>query len=88
MEGTKLTVKIFQQEYRLTTKGPESKALQAAALVDEKMHQLAGKKGPGAVSPNKLAVWTALDLAAQLLEAQERYERLLNTVREGWKENP
>ena len=30
----------------------------------------------------KLAVWTALDLAAELSELQERYDKLLAAVRE------
>ena len=54
--------------------------LQIAQSVDERMKRLAADKKIN--NREKLAVWTALDLAAELDELQECYNKLLAAVRE------
>ena len=67
MEKAAISVQIYNEIYVLHTSAPQTKVLQIAQSVDERI---------------KLAVWTALDLAAELDELQERYNKLLAAVRE------
>ena len=68
MEKAAISVQIYNETYVLRTSAPETQVLKIAQNVDERM--------------KKLAVWTALDLAAELSELQERYDKLLAAVRE------
>lgn len=75
-----ISVKIYNDTYSLRTSAPEAKVLQVAEEVDRRMKHLAANKS--VITMEKLAVWTALDLAADLQELQERYNRLVQAVRE------
>lgn len=80
MEKNSITVKIYNEDYTLRTSAPQEQALAVAKSVDERMQKLADSKN--IQSKDKLAVWTALDLAADLYELQQRYDRLLAAVKE------
>lgn len=80
MEKTSITVKIYNDEYTLKTSAPQAQAIAVANSVDERMRKLSESKN--IQSSEKLAVWTALDLAAELYELQKRYNRLLAAVKE------
>ena len=80
MEKTAISVQIYNETYVLHTSAPQAKVLQVAQSVDERMKRLAADKKIN--NREKLAVWTALDLAAELDELQQRYDKLLAAVRE------
>ena len=80
MEKNSITVKIYNDEYTLRTSAPQAQAIAVANSVDERMKKLAETKH--VQSREKLAVWAALDLAADLYELQQRYDRLLAAVKE------
>ena len=89
-----ISVKIYNDTYSLRTSAPEEKVLKIAAEVDRRMQHLAANKS--VITTEKLAIWTSLDLAADLdelqnkhdklvcdlQELQERYDRLVQAVRE------
>ena len=66
-------VEIFGDEYQIASDGDDVADIRrVATYVDQKMQQLADKQG-GSVSKNRLAVWTAMEIAAELFStAQER----------------
>ncbi len=80
MEKTAISVKIYNETYLLKTEAPESDVLAVADMVNQKMHALAERKCIG--TTDKLAVWTALDLAAELYKLRQDYERLLAVAKE------
>lgn len=80
MEKTAISVQIYNETYVLRTSAPQTQVLQVAQSVDERMKRLAADKK--VTNQEKLAVWTALDLAAELDELQQRYDKLLAAVRE------
>ena len=80
MEKTAISVQIYNETYVLRTSAPQTQVLQVAQSVDERMKSLAADKK--VTNREKLAVWTALDLAAELDELQQRYDKLLAAVRE------
>ena len=80
MEKTAISVQIYNETYVLRTSAPQTQVLKIAQNVDERMKRLAADKK--VQNREKLAVWTALDLAAELDELQERYNKLLAAVRE------
>ena len=80
MEKTAISVQIYNETYVLRTSAPQTKVVQIAQSVDERMQRLAAEKK--VTNREKLAVWTALDLAAELHELRERYDKLLAAVRE------
>ena len=75
MEKTAISVQIYNETYVLRTSAPQTQVLQVAQSVDERMKRLAADKK--VTNREKLAVWTALDLAAELQELQQRYDKLL-----------
>lgn len=80
MDKVSVSVKIMNDTYALRTTAPAEQVMQIAEEVDKRMQGLAErKKGQ---NKEKLAIWTALDLAADLQELRERYDRLLAAVRE------
>lgn len=81
MEKSAVSVKIYNDTYMLRTSAPQEQVLRIAQMVDERMQKLAEQKN--VQHREKLAVWTALDLAAELYELQQRYDRLIAAVREG-----
>lgn len=80
MEKTAISVQIYNETYVLRTSAPQTQVLKIAQNVDERMKRLTADKQ--VQNREKLAVWTALDLAAELNELQERYDKLLAAVRE------
>ena len=80
MEKTAISVQIYNETYVLRTSAPQTQVLQVAQSVDERMKRLAADKK--VTNREKLAVWTAVDLAAELDELQQRYDKLLAAVRE------
>lgn len=80
MDKTSITVKIYNEDYTLRTSAHQAQAIAVANSVDARMRKLAEAKN--VQSKEKLAVWTALDLAADLYELQQRYDRLLAAVKE------
>lgn len=80
MEKKSISVKIYNDTYVLATEASEAQVLEIANLVDGKMKTLAQRKH--IQSTDKVAVWTALDLAAELVELKGRYEALLAAATE------
>lgn len=80
MEKKSISVKIYNDTYVLATEASEEQVLEIANLVDGKMKALAQRKH--IQSTDKVAVWTALDLAAELVELKGRYEALLAAATE------
>ena len=80
MDKTAISVQIYNETYVLRTSAPQTQVLKIAQNVDERMKRLAADKK--VQNREKLAVWTALDLAAELTELQKRYDKLLAAVRE------
>lgn len=70
MEKASVSVKIYNNTYALTTSASEEQVLKIAAEVDRRMQELAESKK--LLQTDKIAIWTALDLAADRLELQEK----------------
>ena len=70
MEKASVSVKIYNSTYALTTSASEEQVLKIAAEVDRRMQELAENKK--LLQTDKIAIWTALDLAADRLELQNR----------------
>jgi cell division protein ZapA len=80
MEKQAISVEIYHEKYALRTAAPEEMVREIASSVDQRMRMLADAKH--VQNREKLAVWTALDLAADLYALNERYEKLLAAIRE------
>ena len=70
MEKASVSVKIYNSTYALTTSASEEQVLKIAAEVDRRMQELAESKK--LLQTDKIAIWTALDLAADRLELQDK----------------
>lgn len=70
MEKASVSVKIYNSTYALTTSASEEQVLKIASEVDRRMQELAESKK--LLQTDKIAIWTALDLAADRLELQEK----------------
>ena len=70
MEKASVSVKIYNSTCALTTSASEEQVLKIAAEVDRRMQELAESKK--LLQTDKIAIWTALDLAADRLELQEK----------------
>lgn len=80
MEKASVSVKIYNNTYALTTSASEEQVLKIAAEVDRRMQELAENKK--LLQTDKLAIWTALDLAAERLELQEKCDALKQEMQE------
>lgn len=80
MEKPSISVKIYNDTYVLRTDAPKEQVLAIVKEVDQRMNNLAAAKH--IQSTEKVAVWTALDLAADLHQLQQRYDALVAAVRE------
>lgn len=80
MEKASVSVKIYNSTYALTTSASEEQVLKIAAEVDRRMQELAESKK--LLQTDKIAIWTALDLAADRLELQEKYAALQQEMQE------
>lgn len=70
MEKAAISVKIYNNTYVLRTSAAEADVLQVAQDVDSRMQSLSAAKN--IMHTEKLAIWTALDLAADL-QAERRH---------------
>ncbi len=69
-----IKVNIFGEPYSLKTDAPAAQVEEIVGMVDGKMQRLAaGKTG---INSKKLAVWAALDLAAELYDVRQKYAKL------------
>lgn len=80
MEKASVSVKIYNSTYALTTSASEEQVLKIAAEVDRRMQELAESKK--LLQTDKLAIWTALDLAAEKFEMQEKCAALKQELQE------
>lgn len=80
MEKASVSVKIYNSTYALTTSASKEQVLKIAAEVDRRMHELAESKK--LLQTDKLAIWTALDLAAERFELQEKCAALKQEMQE------
>ena len=80
MEKASVSVKIYNSTYALTTSASEEQVLKIAAEVDRRMQELAESKK--LLQTDKIAIWTALDLAADRLELQEKCVALKQEMQE------
>ena len=80
MEKASVSVKIYNSTYALTTSASKEQVLKIAAEVDRRMQELAENKK--LLQTDKLAIWTALDLAAERLELQEKCAALKQEMQE------
>ena len=80
MEKASVSVKIYNSTYALTTSASEEQVLKIAAEVDRRMQELAESKK--LLQTDKLAIWIALDLAAERLELQEKCAALKQEMQE------
>lgn len=80
MEKASVSVKIYNSTYALTTSASEEQVLKIAAEVDGRMQELAESKK--LLQTDKIAIWTALDLAAERLELQEKCAALKQELQE------
>lgn len=80
MEKASVSVKIYNSTYALTTSASEEQVLKIAAEVDRRMQELAESKK--LLQTDKIAIWTALDLAADRLELQEKCAALKQELQE------
>ena len=80
MEKASVSVKIYNNTYALTTSASKEQVLKIAAEVDRRMQELAENKK--LLQTDKLAIWTALDLAAERLELQEKCAALKQEMQE------
>lgn len=80
MEKKTISVKINKETFMLQTEADEKDVLEVAAIVDAKLRELSEKKH--IQNKDKAAIWTALDLAAELVELRKRYDALLKAALE------
>lgn len=80
MERKTISVQILNEKYVLYTDASEEDVLNVVDIVNNKMAELAAKKK--VYTKDKLAVWTALDLAGELYQLRRDYEKLLKLAKE------
>lgn len=73
METNSVTVQILGRDYRLRSNTPPEQTQRAAAYVDRKMREL---NASGLTSREAVSVMAALQLADELLKAQDENTRL------------
>ena len=75
-----ISVQILNDKYVLHTDASEEDVFNVVAIVNKKMEELSSKKK--LYAKDKLAVWTALDLAGELYQLRQDYDRLLKLAKE------
>ena len=78
MEKQKIILRIFNDEYQIKTEMPEEELLVLADIVNTKMLKLA--KNQSALTPSKVAVLAALELASELNDLKNDYNDILKIV--------
>ena len=71
MEKQKITLRIFNDDYQIRTEMPEPELQELAAVVNGKMMKIA--QNQSALTPSKVAVLAALELASELSELRQSY---------------
>ncbi len=78
MEKQKIILRIFNDEYQIKTEMPEEELLILADIVNTKMLKIA--KNQSALTPSKVAVLAALELASELNDLKNDYNDILKIV--------
>ena len=84
MEKQKIILRIFNDEYQIKTEMPEEELLVLAKIVNNKMLKIA--KNQSALTPSKVAVLAALELASELNDLKNDYNDIIKIV-SGKKDN-
>jgi cell division protein ZapA len=77
------TVTIYGEEYQLVGDLPESVVKALANHIDSQLRVLASRNPR--VSLNRLAVLTALNVAAEYFELQEEHQKLVQSLQQEWR---
>lgn len=83
VEKNRVVVSIFDQEYVVKSVEEEEYIQKLASYLDRKMRDIQ-RKSPR-LTPHKVAVLTALNLADELFKVREEYEGLLELIEENKK---
>ena len=78
MEKQKIILRIFNDEYQIKTEMPEEELLVLANIVNNKMLKIA--KNQSALTPSKVAVLAALELASELNDLKNDYNDIIKIV--------
>ena len=78
MEKQKIVLRIFNDEYQIKTEMPEEELLVVANIVNNKMLKIA--KNQSALTPSKVAVLAALELASELNDLKNDYNDIIKIV--------
>ena len=78
MEKQKIILRIFNDEHQIKTEMPEEELLVLADIVNTKMLKIA--KNQSALTPSKVAVLAALELASELNDLKNDYNDILKIV--------
>ncbi len=78
MEKKKIVLRIFNDDYQIKTEMPEEELLVLADIVNAKMLKIA--KNQSALTPSKVAVLAALELASELKDIKSDYSDILKIV--------
>ena len=84
MEKQKIVLRIFNDEYQIKTEMPDEELLVLAKIVNNKMLKIA--KNQSALTPSKVAVLAALELASELNDLKNDYNDIIKIV-SGKKDN-
>jgi len=80
MAKESVRVEIFGTEYTLKSDTDEEHVKEIAQIVDEKMKKLA--ENSTIKSPSKLAVLTALNIADELYQFKDKYNKVIDNFNE------
>ena len=80
MDKQRVTLRIFNDEYQIRTDIPEENLVGLANIVDEKMVNIASNQS--ALTPSKIAVLAALELASELDELKKAYADLVTVIKD------
>ena len=78
MEKQKIILRIFNDDYQIKTEMPAEEVLFLADIVNIKMLKIA--KNQSALTPSKVAVLAALELASELNDLKNDYNDILKIV--------
>jgi len=84
MDNKSIKVEIFGSEYTLKSETSAEYIEKISSIVDEKMHKLAEESK--IKSPGKIAVLAALNIADDLYQLSDKYERLIENFENKSKE--
>ena len=76
----KVTVEVFGELYSLKSDIELERVIKVAAFVDERMKKIS--KSNSCLSPNRVAILAALNLAEEFLQLERNYKELVKMVEE------